>query len=226
MIRLWVTRSEMGQGVRTTLPMMLAEELEVDWQQIHLVQATTSPQFKGIRLRTSGSGSTVGTYPALRKAGAAAREMLIAAAAESWQVQPPACEAKQGTVVHPATGRRLTYGQLAASAARQEVPKNPALKPAKDFQYIGKPRKKTDGAAIVEGRAMYGIDTLVPGMQYAVMERCPVLGGNLRSFDGSKALAIKGVHAVVPIKSGLSPGVAVVADNTWSALKGTRSAED
>jgi len=219
-VQLWVTRSEMGQGVRTTLPMMLAEELEVDWQQIHLVQATTSPQFKGIRLRTSGSGSTVGTYPALRKAGAAAREMLIAAAAELLQVHPSTCEAKQGTVVHPPTGRTLTYGQLASSAARQEVPKSPVLKPPKDFQFIGKARKKTDGAAIVEGRAMYGIDTLVPGMQYAVMERCPVLGGSLRRFDSSKAMAVKGVHSVIPIKSGLTPGVAVVADNTWSAMKG------
>ena len=158
-IRLWVTRSEMGQGVRTTLPMMLAEELEVDWKQIQLLQAATTEQFKGIRLRTSGSGSTVGTYPALRKAGATAREMLIAAAAESWHVPPSACEAKQGTVVHSSTGRRLTYGQLAASAAQQQVPKDPALKPPKDFQFIGKPRKKTDGAAIVDGRAMYGIDT-------------------------------------------------------------------
>lgn len=219
-IRLWVTRSEMGQGVRTTLPMMLAEELEVDWKQIQLLQAATTEQFKGIRLRTSGSGSTVGTYTALRKAGATAREMLIAAAAESWHVSPSACEAKQGTVVHSLTGRRLTYGQLAASAAQQQAPKDPALKPPKDFQFIGKPRKKTDGAEIVDGRAIYGIDTVVPGMKYAVMERCPVLGGSLRTFDAGKALAVKGVHDVVPIKSGLSPGVAVVADNTWSALKG------
>ena len=219
-VRLWVTRSEMGQGVRTTLPMMLAEELEVDWEQIQLLQASTSEQFKGIRLRTSGSGSTVGTYATLRKAGATAREMLIAAAAESWRVQPSACEAKQGSVIHLPTGRRLTYGQLATSAARQEVPKNPALKPAKDFVFIGKPRRKTDGVAIVEGRAMYGIDTHIPGMLYAVMERCPVLGGKLGGFDSSKALAVKGVRYVVPIKSGLAPGVAVVADNTWSALKG------
>ena len=143
----------MGQGVRTTLPMMLAEELDADWQQVQLAQASTSEQFKGIRLRTSGSGSTVGTYAALRKAGATAREMLVAAAAESWQVQPFACAAKQGSVIHLPTGRRLTYGQLASSAARQEVPKNPTLKSPKDFLLIGKPRKRTDGAAIVEGRA-------------------------------------------------------------------------
>jgi isoquinoline 1-oxidoreductase subunit beta len=219
-VRLWVTRSEMGQGVRTTLPMMLAEELEVDWTQIQLVQATTSTQFKGIRLRTSGSGSTVGTYAALRKAGATAREMLIAAAASSWGVEPSACQATSGSVVHAATGRRRTYGALAATAAQQPVPKDPPLKRPKDFVYIGKPRNRTDSAAIVEGRAMYGIDTAVPGMVYAVMGRCPVLGGKIQSFDGKGALAVPGVLAVVPVTSGLSPGIAVVANNTWTAMKG------
>ena len=219
-IRLWVTRSEMGQGVRTTLPMMLAEELEVDWTQIQLTQAATSPQFKGIRLRTSGSGSTVGTYATLRKAGATAREMLIAAAAQTWQVEPSTCRATRGTVVHVPSGRRLTYGELAISAAGQQVPSDPPLKNPKDFQFIGKPRNRTDSAAIVEGRAIYGIDTHVPGMLYAVMERCPVLGGKIQNFDASKSLAVPGVRAVVPIKSGLSLGVAVVADNTWTAMKG------
>ena len=219
-VRFWVTRSEMGQGVRTTLPMMLAEELDVDWKQIQLVQATTSPQFKGIRLRTSGSGSTVGTYANLRKAGATAREMLIAAAASSWHVEPSACQAKNGSVVHADTGRRLTYGELATAAAQQPVPKDPALKSPKDFLYIGKPRNRTDSAAIVDGRAMYGIDTVVPGMVYAVMERCPVLGGKVKSFDARKTLAVPDVVDVVPISSGISPGVAVVANNTWTAMKG------
>ncbi len=219
-VRLWVTRSEMGQGVRTTLPMMLAEELEVDWKQIQLTQATTSPVFKGIRLRTSGSGSTVGTYATLRKAGATAREMLIAAAAQKWQVEFSTCQARHGAVAHPASGRRLTYGQLAASAARQQVPKDPPLKNPKDFEFIGKPRNRVDSDAIVEGRAIYGIDVRVPGMLYAVMERCPVLGGTIKTFDASKCLAIPGVRYVVPVKSGLSPGVAVVADNTWTAMKG------
>lgn len=127
-IRLWVTRSEMGQGVRTTLPMVLADELEVDWSQIRLEQAPTIPRFKGIRLRTSGSGSTVGTYNALRKAGATALTMLITAAAERWQVQPATCHAEAGTVVHPASGRKATYGALADAAARRPVPENPPLK--------------------------------------------------------------------------------------------------
>lgn len=219
-ITLSVTRSEMGQGVRTTLPMMLAEELEADWTQIRLIQATTTPQFKGVHLRTSGSASTVDTYNALRKAGAAAREMLIAAAASSWQVEPAVCRARDGAVIHPASGRQLTYGELAAAAAQQPVPKDPPLKHQKDFLFIGKPRNRTDSAAIVQGRALYGIDTHVPGMLRAVMERCPVLGGSIHSFDATKALAIPGVRFVVPVKSGLSPGIAVVADHTWTAMKG------
>jgi isoquinoline 1-oxidoreductase beta subunit len=224
-ITLWVTRSEMGQGVRTTLPMMLAEELDADWTQIRLKQAPTVAQFKGIRLRTSGSGSTVGTYDRLRKAGAMAREMLISAAASSWQAEPATCKASNGTVLHQPTGRRLTYGELASAAAKQPVPKDPPLKKPADFLYIGKPRNRTDSAAIVQGQAMYGIDTQVAGMLYAVVRRCPVIGGSLRSFDAKKALAIPGVRAAVPIKTGLSPGVAIVADNTWTAMKGRDALE-
>ena len=219
-IRLWVTRSEMGQGVRTTLPMILAEELDADWTQIQLEQATTSPKFKGIRLRTSGSGSTVGTYNNLRKAGATARVMLVGAAAQRWKVEPAACEAKQGSVVHLASGRRLTFGQLAASASQQPVPNDPALKNPKDFRFVGMPHNRVDSAAIVRGRAVYGIDAHVPGMLYAVVERCPFLGGKVDHFDATKTLAVDGVRHVVQIKSGLSPGVAVVADSTWSAMKG------
>ena len=120
-VRLWITRSEMGQGVRTTLPMMLAEELEADWTQIQLEQAMPGGRFKGIRLRTSGSGSTVSTYSTLRKAGATAREMLIAAAAEKWNVEPSSCHARQGEIVHTPTGRTFTYGELATASARQKV---------------------------------------------------------------------------------------------------------
>lgn len=218
-VTLWVTRSEMGQGVRTTLPIMLAEELDADWTQIRLKQAPTVPQFKGIRLRTSGSGSTVGSYNRLRTAGATARAMLIAAAASTWRVEPSTCKASNGAVVHPPTGRLLTYGELALAAAKQPVPKDPPLKKPSDFIYIGKPLNRVDGAALVEGRAMYGIDTQVPGMLYAVMARCPVLGGSLRSCNAKKALAMPGVRAAVAIKSGLASGVAVVADNTWTAMK-------
>ena len=219
-VRLWITRSEMGQGVRTTLPMMLAEELEAGWSQVQYEQAMPGGRFKGIRLRTSGSGSTVGSYNALRKAGATAREMLIAAAAERWGVDASSCRADQGTVTHLATGRSLTYGELAAAAARQRVPDNPPLKHFKDFRIIGRPLNRIDGRSIVTGQAIYGIDVHVPGMLYAVMARCPFVGGKVAGFDATKALAVLGVRHVVPVKTGIATGVAVVADYTWAAMKG------
>ncbi len=219
-ITLWVTRSEMGQGVRTNLPAALAEELEVELTQVQLEQAMPGARFKGIRLRTSGSGSSSGTFLALRRAGATAREMLISAAAQSWGVERSSCHAERGTVVHEASGHKLTYGELAVRAAQQPLPANPPLKDPKDFRLIGKPLKRADGPAIVRGRAVYGFDVRVPGMLVAVMERCPYLQGKVVSFDRSKALAVEGVRHVVPIRSGISTGVAVVADNTWAALKG------
>jgi len=219
-IRLWLTRSEMGQGVRTTLPMMLLEELEVEWSQVQFEQAMPGGQFKDIRLRTSGSGSTVGTYDALRKAGATAREMLIAAAAEKWQVRASTCRARAATITHLPTGRHFTYGELASAAARQKVPDNPPLKNPKDFHIIGTRVKRTDGLGIVTGRAIYGLDVRVPSMLFAVAERSPSLGGKLIRFDAAKALTVPGVRQVVPIKSGISTGVAVVADHTWAAMKG------
>ena len=181
-VRLWITRSEMGQGVRTTLPMMLNEELEADWAQIRYEQALPGGRFKGIRLRTSGSGSTVGTYSALRKAGATAREMLIAAAAEKWNVEPSTCRAEQGKVIHTLSARKSRYGELAEAAARQKVPGNPPLKNPADFRIIGKRRKRTDGVPILTGKAIFGMDVRVPGMLYAVIARCPYQGGKVASF--------------------------------------------
>jgi len=222
-ITLWVTRSEMGQGVRTTLPVLLAEELEVDPGRVRLEQAMPGARFKGIRLRTSGSGSSSGTFRALRLAGATAREMLIAAAAQVWQVDRSSCRAALGSVIHTPSGRTLGYGRLAGAAARQTPPSDPPLKDARNFRLIGTRVKRTDGPAIVRGGAVYGIDVRVPGMLVAVMERCPYLGGKVAGFDASKALATPGVRHVVPIKSGISTGVAVAADNTWAALKGRES---
>jgi isoquinoline 1-oxidoreductase beta subunit len=219
-IRIWLTRSEMGQGIRTTLPMMLLEELEVDWSQVQFEQAMPGGLFKGIRLRTSGSGSTVGTYTALRKAGATAREMLVAAAAEKWQADASTCRAKSAAVIHLPTGRHFTYGELASAASQQKVPDNPPLKNPKDFHIIGTRVKRTDGRGIVTGRAMYGLDVRLPGMLFAVMARCPSIGGTLVSFDASKTLASPGVRHVVPVKEGIATGVAVVADHTWAAIKG------
>ncbi|MGH9748279.1 MAG: molybdopterin cofactor-binding domain-containing protein [Candidatus Acidiferrales bacterium] len=219
-ITLWVTRSEMGQGVRTNLPAALAEELEVELNQVRLEQAMPGARFKGIRLRTSGSGSSSGTFLGLRKAGATGREMLISAAAQAWGVERAGCRATRGTVIHEASGRKLTYGELAERAAQQPVPANPPLKNPKDFQLIGKSLRRTDGPAIVRGSAVYGFDVRVPGMLVATMERCPYFGGRVAKLDKSKALAVAGVRYVVPIHSGISTGVAVVADDTWSAMKG------
>jgi isoquinoline 1-oxidoreductase beta subunit len=220
LVRLWITRSEMGQGVRTTLPILLNEELDADWSQIRYEQATPGGRFQGIRLRTSGSGSTVGTYKALRKAGATAREMLIAAAAERWSVDASACRAGQGAVIHDASGRKLTYGQLANEASKQRIPENPRLRNPKEFRLIGTRVKRTDGASIVTGRATFGIDVRLPGMLHAVVARSPSFGGKVAHVDSSKALAVPGVRHVVPINTGIAAGVAVVADHTWAAMKG------
>jgi isoquinoline 1-oxidoreductase subunit beta len=219
-VTLWITRSEMGQGVRTNLPAALAEELEVDLDKVRLEQAMPGTHFKGIRLRTSGSGSSSGTFMALRRAGATAREMLIATAAQKWAVDLSTCHAQHGTVRHLPSGRSLTYGELEEAAAKQPVPKNPTLKDPKYFSLIGKPLKRNDGPDIVSGRAMYGIDVRVPGMLFAAMKRCPYLGGKVLNFDPKKAMAIAGVRQVVAIQEGIFTGVAVVADNTWAAFKG------
>jgi isoquinoline 1-oxidoreductase subunit beta len=219
-VRLWAIRSEMGQGVRTLLPMVLADELEADWERVVIEQARMEARFKGIRLRTSGSGSAAETWEPLRKAAASAREMLVSAAAEQWQVDPKTCVAQQGTVIHSPTGRKLTYGQLANAASRIPVPTKPRLKDVKDFRLVGKPVKRRDAKAIVSGSAIYGLDVKLPGMLYAVVARCPYLGGKLVACDPAPALKIAGVKNVIPIRTGFSGGVAVVAINTWAALKG------
>jgi isoquinoline 1-oxidoreductase beta subunit len=214
----------MGQGVRTNLPATLAEELEVELSKVKLDQAMPGARFKGIRLRTSGSGSSSGTFMALRRAGATAREMLISAAAQQWNIDRSSCRAELGFVVDSA-GRKLSYGKLAEAAAKLPVPENAPLKDPKNFRLIGKPLKRIDGPTIVRGQATYGFDVRVPGMLFAVMERSPYLGGRVASFDGRKALGVEGVRHIVPIQSGISTGVAVVADSTWAAMKGREALE-
>jgi isoquinoline 1-oxidoreductase beta subunit len=220
LVTIWITKLEMGQGVRTLLPMILAEELEADWSRVRIEQAMPGPRFKGIELHTSGSGSSSASYRQLRLAGATAREMLIAAAAAAWSVEPSSCRAERGAVVHTATGRRTGYGELTAAAAAQTVPTQPALKDPSAFTLLGKPMKRIDGPAIVSGRAEYGIDVRVPGMLFASIERAPTLGGTLVRFDADAARRVPGVRHVVPVSSGILPGVAVVADDNWSAVRG------
>lgn len=207
-----VFRSEMGQGVETALPMILAEELEADWSKIRIVQAPASRDYGD--QATGGSVSISGAYSTLRMAGAAARETLIAAAAQTWGVAKDSCYAKNGAVFH-SSGKQLSYGELVATASKRPLAE-PRLKDAKDFHIIGTRIAQLDGPNFVNGSAIYGLDVRVQGMLYAAVARCPVFGGTVTSFDATKAKASEGVRDVVKIDS----GVAVVADSTWNAFKG------
>lgn len=209
-----VGKSEMGQGVRTSLPMIVAEELDADFADVRIEQASPGPDFK--RLGTGGSGSIVGSWNPLRQAGAAAREMLVAAAAARWGVLPESCTTEKSAVSHKASNRRLPYRALVADASKQPVPATPRLKKPSEFRLIGTTQKRLDGPDIVTGKATYGIDVRLPGMLYAVVERPPVFGSKAESFDATETMKIRGVRRVVEI----SRGVAVVADNTWAAIKG------
>jgi isoquinoline 1-oxidoreductase beta subunit len=218
-VTITVVRHEMGQGVRTLLPMIVADELEADWSRVRIEQAVTDPRFKAIRLHTSGSGSSRGVFAVLRRSGAAAREMLVGAAAERWNVAPETCRAEAGRVIHAASGRSAAYGELAAAAAQRPVPDAPRLKSPEEFRFIGKPMKRIDGPDIVTGRARYGLDVRVPNMVYASIERGPHLGAKLLRFEAAAARGMPGVIDVVPVLSGIQQGVAVVATSTWAALR-------
>ena len=214
-----VDRSEMGQGVTTSLPMLLAEELEADWTKIRFEFAPADKayinQLFGIQ-GTGGSSSVRAAWKPLRQAGAQARTMLIAAAAQTWGVEPASCRAEAGAVIHVATHRRLTYGALAQRAAALPVPADVQLKDPKDWRLAGKPTKRLDTRFKVNGTAQFGIDVRVPGMLTAVVARSPVFGGKVTSFDATAAKAIPGVRHVVQISS----GIAVVGDGYWPAKQG------
>jgi isoquinoline 1-oxidoreductase beta subunit len=216
-VNIWTGRSEMGQGVKTAMPMIVAEELDVDWQTVRVVQADANPAY-GDQM-TVGSRSVQNGWEPLRKAGAAAREMLISAAAFTWGVPPETCRAERGVVRHAASGRQLRYGQLTERAASLPVPENPPLKPPAEFRILGTRVPRVDSADKVTGKAQYGIDVRVPGMAFAAVARCPVFGGRVRRFDAAPALAIPGVLRVEQI----SRGVAVVAENTWAAFQGKKA---
>jgi isoquinoline 1-oxidoreductase subunit beta len=216
-----IDKSEMGQGVTTSLAQLLAEELECDWKKIKTEFAPAAPPYFnplfGLQ-GTGGSTSVRSSWGPLTKAGAAAREMLVATAAKKWYVEPSACHVDNGAVVHNSTGKRLTYGALVEEAAKLPVPSNPALKDPKNYKYLGKPVKRLDTPEKINGKAGFGIDVRIPNMQHAVVARCLVFGGKVKSFDGTKAKAVHGVKQVLQISS----GVAVIADNTWSAMEGRR----
>ncbi len=213
-ITLIAPRSEMGQGARTALAMILAEELEADWKSVVLEHAIPGLRFTG--MRTSGSSSVSDAWRSLRVAGAAAREMLRTAAANVWAVPLEECRAENGTIRHLPTGRTRRYGDLVEAAAALPVPENPPLKDPNDFRLLGTRVPRVEGPDIVTGRAVYGLDARPAGALAACVARCPVPGGRALSFDAAAAEAIRGVRHVVAI----STGVAVVADNTWAAMKG------
>ncbi len=214
---------EIGTGVKTSLPMIVAEELDVDWARVRVEQALLDEPRYGDQF-TGGSTAVWQNWDPLRHAGAAARAMLVAAAAARWQVDPATCRTQTGMVVHQPTGRRLRYGDLVSDAARQPVPESPPLKDPSQFRIVGKPVSGVDNPGIVRGSTMYGLDVRMPGMLFAAVAR-PPFGARLVRFDESSALTVAGVKRVVRIDGLPNPidlldGVAVVADTTWAAFRG------
>jgi len=212
-----VARSEMGQGVRTALPMILAEELEAEWKQIEIEQAGASTFFGD--QTTGGSASIRTTWDPMRKAGAIAREMLISAAALTWGVPRSSCTAETGHIKHAASNRSLSYGELASKAGTLPIPADVPLKQSKDYKIVGQRLRRLDSPAKVTGEAVFGIDLRIPGMKYAVLSRCPMIGGKVSSLDDKDSKKVRGVSYVGKIGDS---AVAVVADSVWGAIEGRR----
>ena len=211
---------EMGQGTYTSIPMLIAEELEVSLSQVRVEHAPPDEKLYANPLlgvqATGNSNAVRGAWQPLRQAGATARTMLVSAAAKRWNVDPASCRAQSGVVIHAPTGRKLKYGDLAADAARMPVPANVALKRPEDFKLIGTPAKRLDTPSKVNGTAIYGIDARPPGVKIATLAQSPVFGGRVKSVDDAKAKSVKGVRQIVR----LDDAVAVVADHMGAAKKG------
>jgi isoquinoline 1-oxidoreductase beta subunit len=219
-VRIMLTQLEMGQGVMTSMPMLVAEELDMDWTRIKTEWTPAdakygNPNFGGQQL-TAGSNSVRGMWKILREAGAGARAMLVTAAAQTWNVPENSLTTANGEVIHKASNRKMRYGTLVDKAAALPVPTKVTLKNPKDFTLMGKSVPRLDIPEKVNGSAVFGIDVKLPGLLTARVVRCPVFGGKVASFNGDKAKAIAGVKHIVQI----SNGVAVVADNYWTASKG------
>jgi len=214
-----VDRSEMGQGVSTALPMLVAEELDADWEKVHFEFAPANAVYKNplsFGQVTGGSTSVMAAWTPLRTAGARARAMLVTAAAANWGVPEAECRTAKGQVIHETSGRTLGYGELAARAALVPVPLQVPLKDPKTYTLIGKAVPRKDTTAMVTGGTRYGVDAMPEGVKTALIARCPVFGGRLRRFEGSRSRAVPGVRAVVAVPS----GVAVIADGYWAAFRG------
>src|SRR5579859_3874876 len=195
----------MGQGINTALTMILADELDLDWKKIKTEFAPAAPAYFnpvfGLQ-GTGGSTSIRGSWEPLAKAGAAAREMLVATAAKRWNVEPSACHTENSAVVNTASGKRIGYGALVEEAAKMPLPANPKRKDAKEYKYVGKATKRIDSKIKVNGTAEFGIDVRRPKMLHAAVARCPVFRGTVKSFDGTQAKAVPGVKSVVQVSTG------------------------
>jgi isoquinoline 1-oxidoreductase subunit beta len=227
----WIVahRSEMGTTSRTTLPLVVADELDADWKRVKIEQAIGDQRYG--EQNTDGSHSIRGFYNAMREAGATARFMLIQAAGQQWDVPAAECETDLHVVVHRSTNRRAGYGELATAASRFPVPKREQLKfkPKSAWRYIGKGEVSYDLEALVTGKAIYGMDSRLDDMVYASVERPPVLGGKVKSYDDKEPLKVAGVRQIIPIDPFRPPpafqplgGIAVIADNTWAAFQGRK----
>lgn len=220
-IILYVAQAEMGQGVLTSLPMLLAEELDVDLDQVRIEPVGVDPAFNHPYFNaqvTGGSTSVRGFYEPLRRAGAQARQMLLEAAAERFEVPAETLRAERGVVIHEASGRRLTYADLAAAASAQPVPDAASvpLKPSSQFRLLGREQRRIEAPSKVDGSAQFGLDVRLPGMLTALIAWPPVPGATVKSFDAAAAMAVQGVIKVKPVPQ----GVAVIARDFWSARKG------
>jgi isoquinoline 1-oxidoreductase beta subunit len=219
LVTITVSQSEMGQGVYTSIPMIVADELEADWKTVRFRAAPAADEYKnpvwGVQA-TGGSTSIRHFHDLLRKAGAAGRAMLIQAAAQSWGVPPAECLAEKGAVRHPGSGRSTSYGKLAAAASKMPLPKDPPLKEPSKLRFIGQPLPRLDLPDKISGKARFGIDTFVPDMRYGAVARAPIFGAQVRSFDPGAAKKIKGVEQVVRI----GRGVAVCAGSFEAARRG------
>ncbi|MDD9941383.1 MAG: molybdopterin-dependent oxidoreductase [Myxococcales bacterium] len=218
-----VTRSEMGQGVRTSMAMLVAEELGVDWNQVRVIQADADPRYGD--QNTDGSRSVRLLFEPLRTAGAQAREMLVAAASAQWGLSPADLTVKDGAVHHPSSGRSLPYAQLVGAASELPSPEKPSLTSPADFRIIGKRVQGIDNLDIATGKAVFGIDAELDGMLHASIERAPTVGGEVEGYDEQAAMAVPGVRKVVKLEATdaallVQNGVAVLADHTWAAIQG------